>query len=239
MPDRYVRAGIIASSRVNKLSWPAEVFYRRLMSIVDDYGRYESMADLLRSQLYPLKVDRVSVSDIVKWLAECAAAGLVRLYTSSNKDYLEIIDFQQRLRSKSKFPNPPADIGEQLTAIDSNCQQHADACRPNTNTNTNANANNEYDNSDDGFDSFWDLYEKKVDTKKCKEKWTRMSIKDRELAMDALPKYISRTQEVKYRKNPLTWLNGQCWNDEKTSNANSHIKSTYSLDDISPVRMNR
>lgn len=115
MPDRILRAGIITSERVNKLSWSAEVFYRRLMSIVDDYGRYEFNRSLLRSQLYPLKVDRVSVSDIVKWSVECAEAGLIRLYTIDGKEYIEIIDFNQRLRAmKSKFP-APADICRQMT----------------------------------------------------------------------------------------------------------------------------
>jgi hypothetical protein len=36
MPNRILRAGIITSDRVNALDFGAEVFYRRLMSAVDE-----------------------------------------------------------------------------------------------------------------------------------------------------------------------------------------------------------
>ncbi len=48
MPNRILREGILTSERVNLLSWEAEVFYRRLMSVVDDYGRFHAHPALLR-----------------------------------------------------------------------------------------------------------------------------------------------------------------------------------------------
>lgn len=136
MPDRYVRAAILTSEPVNQLSWAAEVFYRRLMSVVDDYGRYDARPIILRTALYPLKIDRVSDSDIGKWMTECVEAGLVRGYTVDGKQYLQVVKFGQRVRSASKFPAPPgesddllssADNCQQLSAIDSNCQPNAHA----------------------------------------------------------------------------------------------------------------
>lgn len=117
MPDRVVRAGIITSEAVNALSWPAEVFYRRLMSVVDDYGRYDGRMSLLRASLYPLKLDRIIEPDIGKWIAECREAGLVRIYSVEGKPYIEIIKFGQRVRSASKWPAGPgsADNCQQLT----------------------------------------------------------------------------------------------------------------------------
>lgn len=110
MPDRILRADILTSARVNSLSWPAEVFYRRLMSIADDYGRYEADAQLLRSFLYPKKIDKVSDSDVIKWLGEGSKAGLIRIYQVDNKDYLQIERFNQRLRAmRSKYPPPSQD----------------------------------------------------------------------------------------------------------------------------------
>ena len=32
--------------------------------------------------------------------------------------------------------------------------------------------------------------------------------------MDVVVSYVLSTPDVKFRKNPLTWLNGKCWNDE-------------------------
>lgn len=64
------------------------------------------------------------------------------------------------------------------------------------------------------FECFWDDYGKKVDTKKCKDKWNKISERDRLLIQKNLPEYIRATPDVKFRKNPLTFLNAQCWNDE-------------------------
>lgn len=114
MPDRIVRAGILSSDPVNTLSWAAEVFYRRLFSVVDDYGRYDARLSLLRSHLYPLKVDRVSDSDVGKWLTECVNAGLVSAYQVSGRPYLEVLKFGQRVRAdKSKWPPSSAGICQQ------------------------------------------------------------------------------------------------------------------------------
>ena len=38
MPSRVIRDGILESESVNALSWEAELFFRRLMSVVDDFG---------------------------------------------------------------------------------------------------------------------------------------------------------------------------------------------------------
>lgn len=86
------------------LGWPEEVFFRRLMSIVDDYGRYEANPQLLRSRCYPLQTDAVRVTDITRWLAACQTAGVILYYAVLGKQYLEVINFQQQQRSASKYP---------------------------------------------------------------------------------------------------------------------------------------
>ena len=106
MPTRMIREGILTSERVNELSDRAELFYRRLMSVVDDYGRFTANPTLLRSACYPLKVDSVKEDSIKKHLAEAVGAGLIVLYTVGGKEYLEIQDFGQRIQSKSKYPEP-------------------------------------------------------------------------------------------------------------------------------------
>ena len=108
MPDRIVREGILESERVNALSFEAEVFYRRLMSKADDYGRYNANGKILRASLYPLQLDRVSLSNVSEWLSECQTVGLITVYTVDGKPYLEIHNFGQRMRQKrEKWPPPP------------------------------------------------------------------------------------------------------------------------------------
>jgi hypothetical protein len=109
MPNRIVRDGILTSVRVDRIAdQPAtEVFYRRLQSVVDDYGIYHAHPSLLRAALYPLRIDRTSDSDIASHLEVCVSAGLILLYSTDGKDYVQLLDFRQRTRAmKSKFPQP-------------------------------------------------------------------------------------------------------------------------------------
>lgn len=111
MPTRIIRDGILTSERVNALSERSELFYRRLMSVVDDHGRCSANLTLLRASCYPLKLDSVKEDSIKKHLAEAVDAGLIVLYTVAGKPYLQMVDFGQRVQSKSKFPDPP-EIGD-------------------------------------------------------------------------------------------------------------------------------
>jgi len=107
MPQRILREGILDSEKINELSWGAEVLYRRLMSVADDFGKYDGRLMMIRANCYPLKLHIVGDSDIGKWLQECCTSGLIRRYEVDGKPYIMIINFNQRLRSmKSKYPDP-------------------------------------------------------------------------------------------------------------------------------------
>lgn len=107
MPNRILRDGILSSEAVCSLGWAAEVFYRRLMSVVDDHGRFHASPKLLRAACYPLQIDKVSDADIGKWTTECVAAALVSVYPAQDgKRYVQVEKFGQQVRSKSKYPEP-------------------------------------------------------------------------------------------------------------------------------------
>ena len=142
MPNRILREGILSSERVNLLSWEAEVFYRRLMSVVDDFGRFTAHPSLLRAALYPLKLDTVRDANVERLLAECERASLVRVYevadasperqasfagqarrerVGSSRRFLELLDFRQQVRSKeSKYPQPPDECAADAQQMHSN-----------------------------------------------------------------------------------------------------------------------
>lgn len=119
MPNRIIREGILTSPKLAKLGWAEEVFYRRLLSVVDDYGRYYADAGMLRAACYPRQLNKVSDSDAEKWLRTCVDAALVRVYPAADGErYLEVVKFDQQVRAKkSKFPD-----------MRSNCE--ADATQP-------------------------------------------------------------------------------------------------------------
>lgn len=107
MPTRLIRDGILDSKPVNSLSEQAELFYRRLMSIVDDYGRFEADADLIRARCFPRQFDRWTPERIEQCLSEVSGdSPLVTVYHCGNKRLLQINNFGQRLQSKPKYPGP-------------------------------------------------------------------------------------------------------------------------------------
>jgi hypothetical protein len=104
MPNRMLRDWT-DSEKVNALSWQGEVLLVRLIMKADDYGRFTANPKLLKSFLFPLK-DGIRDADISRFLAECERAGLIRVYTSDAKPFLEISNFNQRMRAKvSRYPS--------------------------------------------------------------------------------------------------------------------------------------
>lgn len=198
MPNRILREGILTSERVNNLSIEAENFYRRLISVVDDYARYYAKPELLRSACYPLKIDKVANCDIETWLSECESQGLIKCYQVDNTGYLELIDFKQQQRAKqSKFPCAADD--KQVIEDD-----HLDEDE------------DEDDNAQTAFATFWDLYPRKLDKKKSKSAFLRLSKKKQQLAIDDLKTRFDNA-DPKFIPYPTTYLNGERWTDELPS----------------------
>jgi hypothetical protein len=81
----------------------------------------------------------------------------------------------------------------------------------NVNDNVNVNDNEIKKNY---FEHFWNLYDKKVERKSCYNKFIKLDLKVIEKIINVVPFYVKSTPDLKYRKNPETWINGECWNDE-------------------------
>lgn len=114
MPNRILRDGILRSEKVANLSPQAEVFYRRLMSVADDFGRYYGNPTLLLSDCFPLRPLWATEEAMSLWIEECKAASLIITYEVSGTRFLEIQNFGQRLKpgQKSKFPDVPGIAGK-------------------------------------------------------------------------------------------------------------------------------
>ncbi|MBK8477776.1 MAG: hypothetical protein IPL39_16170 [Opitutaceae bacterium] len=123
MPNRYIRASAIESEAVNSLSWQAEVFYRRLLNRVDDFGRFTSIPALLRAATFPLQLDRVREADMPRLLAECEKAGLLFVYTAEGKRCLVVNKWEQGRAKGSEYPAPSADVCEQMRTYVYGCLQ--------------------------------------------------------------------------------------------------------------------
>lgn len=216
MPNRILRDWT-TSEAVDRLSLGAEVFYIRLIMKADDYGNYTANPKLLKAALFPLR--DVTPNQVAKWVEECADAQIIVLYHVDGKEYINIPKFGQRLRQmRSTCPQPadnPLTSGGQLTVNG----------RPETKRNE-----EEVETETEGaarlwptFEDFWEKYQKKVDRHKCEKKWGKVAQPDREKIMEHLERYIRSTPDVKFRRDPATYLNNRSWENEIITNGTAKI----------------
>src|SRR6478735_439090 len=115
MPSRMLRDYTL-SDKVNELSWQAECLFIRLMMKADDFGSYHGNVKIIKAQCFALRTDSLRDADITRWMNELQKSGLIAIYIYAGKEYIRILDFNQRLRSmKSKFPDFQADDSNSLT----------------------------------------------------------------------------------------------------------------------------
>jgi len=74
-----------------------------------------------------------------------------------------------------------------------------------------------YPDPDIMFNQFWDLYDKKVNSGKVKKKFFTLinkEIVDFQNLMIAVNSYVISKPDKQFRKDPMTYLNNESWNDE-------------------------
>lgn len=64
------------------------------------------------------------------------------------------------------------------------------------------------------FADFWNCYNKKVERAKCERIYAKLPEAKRIVIKERLPHYVKATPDKNFRKNPQTWLNNACWDDE-------------------------
>ena len=204
---------MLTSPRVAKLNWPDEVFYRRLMSVVDDFGRYYADPGMLRAACYPRQLSKVSDSDIEKWLACVQKAALVRVYEAQDSErYLELLDFRQQVRAKeSKFPQ------ERSSCVADDRQEISNA-----HLDVVVSVSVDVDDIAARFPEFWETWpksERKQDRKKCGEHWKTKKldeVADKIFEDIAARKTGQVWTDPQYIEAPLVYLNNHRWEDGYT-----------------------
>jgi DNA-binding MarR family transcriptional regulator len=68
--------------------------------------------------------------------------------------------------------------------------------------------------TDDRFEEFWGLYDKKTGKEIAYAKWKKLTKKEIAKIFETLPAYLESTPNKQYRKNPATYINQKVWNDE-------------------------
>lgn len=120
MPQRFLRPTITTSRKWNRCTWPAQSGYIRLLTVVDDFGRYFGEHDILRGHLFARR-DDITTQTVADICSQWEEHGLVEFYKHDGETYLQITNWHEKARSASKFPDPNRGESEHLQTIDNKC----------------------------------------------------------------------------------------------------------------------
>lgn len=114
MPQRFLRPGLRTSPRWNAVSHAAARLYISILTQVDDWGRYDGRNAVLHSDAFAVWNEQnpkhvVSPQDSAALSCELSAAKLLFFYEVDGRKYLQLIQWEERARGKSKWPEPPKD----------------------------------------------------------------------------------------------------------------------------------
>ena len=125
MPARFLRPAIRQSKRWNRVPYIAQSLYIRLLTLVDDFARYDADTELLRSETFPYGDPDGNQHDLLAIdgaLLALADKNMLVLYEVDGHRYLQLTRWQERKRSNSKWPKPPKEVVcEHLTTGDNIC----------------------------------------------------------------------------------------------------------------------
>lgn len=114
MPQRFLKPGIRNSERWNSASPWAQSLYIRILTLVDDYGRYDGRNAVIWSECFAIWNDlnpksTVSPQDCAGFCSELLRAKLVDFYENEGKKCLQVLQWTERVRdgSKEKWPANP------------------------------------------------------------------------------------------------------------------------------------
>lgn len=111
MPQRFLRPGITDSEKWNSISFEAQSLYIRLITLVDDYGRYDGRISVITGHAFPVwnELNAQCQQDADKVTALCAElcrVKLIEIYDKDSKKFVQLTNWQERARGKSKWPEP-------------------------------------------------------------------------------------------------------------------------------------
>src|SRR5438128_5185804 len=130
MPQRFLRPGITNSERWNAVDWKCQSFFIRLLTLVDDYGRFDGRIPVIWAQCYAgwnaqhtdQIAEQITQKDVESMLLQIAAksCNLVEIYEFEGKKVLQVTQWQERIRKgvKERWPK-----NRKLQQLAGNCSK--------------------------------------------------------------------------------------------------------------------
>jgi hypothetical protein len=212
MPQRFLRPGITNSDRWNSVSWRAQSLYIRILTLVDDYGRYDGRPSLIHGVCFSIWNEKhpdqpVTLMQVADDLQQLAANNLILMYDADGKRVIQILQWQERIREGTVSKWPPAQNLQQLTG---------DLLLPSPTPSPSSPPNG---HGVAAFEKFWKAYPRKVGKTVAEKSFYRLKCQD---SIDQILKSVeTQKKSIQWMKDggqfiphPTTWLNQGRWNDE-------------------------
>lgn len=222
MPQRFLRPGITTSDRWNAVSFPAQSLFIRLLTLVDDWGRYDGRVPILHGQCFALRPE-LKAQQTAGFRCELQEAGLIEVYTVDGKDFVQITKWQERARGEhSKYPEKAAeDIpqdsaadGGEAHALEASLATTPSPLHPRQSPSPSADALS-------GFEEFWQTYPRKAGKGDAEKAWVKLKLAPKVpgilTAIRTAKASFDWTKEAgQFIPHPATWLNRKGWEDQLT-----------------------
>lgn len=196
---RTIKPEFFTSESVLSISPLARLFFVGLWCEADREGRLKWKPKTLKFRYLP--ADSVNIE---KLCSELESENMIVTYAIDGVDYCEIPGFKshQVINNRERVSEiPPRDDHASPRVKAEGRKERKEGKEGNG-------------REPSRFAEFWNLYAKKTDSKKCEDKFNKLTDGEIDLIFEKLPEYVKSTPDKQFRKNPITWLNGKCWNDE-------------------------
>ncbi|MDB5716494.1 MAG: hypothetical protein JWO15_3891 [Sphingomonadales bacterium] len=240
MRIRSIKPEFWRSEDITALDWETRLLFIGLWSYVDDNGVGRDVEKLILADLFPLEENpRETLATVSRGLLALSERGLIVRYYVNGKPFLEITGWasHQRIDKPNKARYEPVTCGNAVIrdTLATPSRDSSETLAPGTGEQGNRGTEEQgareqtllRDKSRDGddlprFDEFWETYGKKRDRKKCETAY-RAALKKPgvtgDLLVAAAAAYItwqmSEGKHPEFTKDPLTWLHGENWTDER------------------------
>jgi hypothetical protein len=222
---RILSKRISRSSKIASLSSDtSRMFYSWLIPYLDVEGRLEADPKLLKADITPL-LDHITPKVIQNILTELHDIGLIKLYIIEERQYLQLIKFNENQKNLRKDREAPSIIPEVPANIPLNSGDAPAKCGHKikikrslslreVKINTCANGNE--------FARLWKLYPKKKSIGQAEKAFSK--INPDEQLLDLMLSKIEQAKKSeewikekgRYIPYLATWLNAKGWEDEET-----------------------
>lgn len=221
---RMIEVSIAYDERFNAVSEFAQLLFLKILPHTDDLGRFDGIPKIIKARIMPLSNRKEE--DVLEAIIELLEIGLLNAYLGQNRVviYYNTESFRRinavlvknNTSNKSEYPEPETEL-DQISYAD-HVRSRAGMINREYKVKSKEYKVKSNKYNEESFNRFWERYPKRIGKGQAVKAWEKIN-PDNELLdkiLSSVDAQIASGQLNKgqYTKNPSTWLNAECWNDE-------------------------